>query len=142
MRAAYREAWDSLNLNPGLSTPYLPILCGIGGLDEALSFRAYQLAGTPSANTHWIQWRIISDLTEVDPNDPFVGDLRGLYLAVQDMDGDWLKEIPAQPAQPDSNEKPAGPEYVRCKPGSDPACKLALRQCLGEELKKIGRAHV
>ncbi len=88
----YREPWDSLNLNPGLSTPYLPIHCGIGGLDEALSFRAYQLAGTPAANTHWIQWRIISDPVEADPKNPFVGDVRGLYLAIQDMDGDWLKE--------------------------------------------------
>jgi hypothetical protein len=88
----YREPWDSLNLNPGLSTPYLPIHCGIGGLDEALSFRAYQLAGTPAANTHWVQWRIISDPIEADPKNPFAGDVRGLYLAVQDMDGDWLKE--------------------------------------------------
>jgi hypothetical protein len=88
----YREPWESLNLNPGLSTPYIPILCGIGGLDEALSFRAYQLAGTPAANTHWIQWRVVSEPSDSDPNNPYAGDLRGLYLAVQDMDGDWIKE--------------------------------------------------
>ncbi len=88
----YRHAWNSLNLNPGLSTPYLPVLCGIGGLDEALSFRAYQLAGVPSANTHWIQWRVICDARESEPDNPYAGDLWGLYLAVQDMDGDWLKE--------------------------------------------------
>jgi hypothetical protein len=89
----YNQAWDSLNLNPGLSTPYIPIFCGIGGLDEALSFRAYQLAGVPTANTHWVQWRVITDARECDPANQFTGDLRGLYLAIQDMDGDWLKEL-------------------------------------------------
>jgi hypothetical protein len=89
----YENAWDSINLNPGLSTPYLPIHCGIGGLDEALSFRAYQLAGVPASNTHWIQWRIISAPSESEPKDQFTGDLQGLYLAIQDLDGDWLKEL-------------------------------------------------
>jgi hypothetical protein len=89
----YQRSWDSLNLNPGLSTPYLPVLCGAGGLDEALSFRAYQLAGVPSAHTHWVQWRVVCDTAGMENQNPFSGDLWGLYLAVQDMDGDWLKEL-------------------------------------------------
>jgi len=81
-----------LNLNPGLSTPYLPVHCGIAGLDEAVSFRAYQLAGVPSANTHWVQWRVVSTEAEAAPGDQYAGDVWGLALCVQDMDGDWLQE--------------------------------------------------
>jgi hypothetical protein len=91
--APYGQPWDSLNLNPGLSTPYLPVLCGVGGLDEALSFRAYQLAGAPASHTHWIHWRVITEAQETTPQNPFTGDLQGLYLAVRDTDGDWLKEL-------------------------------------------------
>jgi tetratricopeptide (TPR) repeat protein len=49
--------------------------------------------------------------------------------------GDWVKEIPAQPGQVDAGGKPVGPEFVRCKPGSDPACRLDVRECMGDELK-------
>src|SRR5206468_1893044 len=35
----------SLDLNPGGSTPYLPVHRGISGLDEVMSMRAYRLAG-------------------------------------------------------------------------------------------------
>ena len=86
------HAWDSLNLNPGLSTPYLPVHAGIAGLDEALSFRAFQLAGVPAANTHWIQFRVIDSQDESSPTNQYAGDLRGLYLAIQDMDGALLHE--------------------------------------------------
>lgn len=88
----YTHAWDSLNLNPGLSTPYLPVHAGIAGLDEALAFRAFQLAGVPAANTHWIQFRVIDSAAESSPADQYAGDLRGLYLAIQDMDGALLRE--------------------------------------------------
>ena len=37
-----------LNLNPGQSTPYLPVHRGISGLDQVLSLRTYPLAGVPS----------------------------------------------------------------------------------------------
>ena len=89
---AYENAWDSLNLNPGLSTPYLPVHAGIAGLDEALSFRAFQLAGVPAANSHWVQWRVIDSAIESSASNQYAGDLRGLYLAIQDMDGALLRE--------------------------------------------------
>ncbi|HTG45795.1 MAG TPA: CotH kinase family protein, partial [Verrucomicrobiae bacterium] len=88
----YENSWDSLNLNPGLSTPYAPVHCGIAGLDEAVAFRAFQLAGVPSANTHWIQFRVVDSQKEASADDQYAGDLRGLYLAVQDMDGALLRE--------------------------------------------------
>ncbi len=89
---SYEHAWDSLNLNPGLSTPYLPVHAGIAGLDEALSFRAFQLADVPAANSHWIQLRVIDSAAESSPTNQYDGDLRGLYLAIQDMDGALLRE--------------------------------------------------
>lgn len=88
----YRQPWDSLNLNPGLSTPYIPVHAGIAGLDEALAFRSFQLAGVPAANTHWIQLRIIDSPGEANPTNQYAGDLHGLYLAIQDMDGALLRE--------------------------------------------------
>lgn len=89
----YAVPWDSLNLNPGLSTPYIPIHCGITGLDEALSFRAFQLAGVPAAHTHWMQFRVVATQAESSPANQYEGDLWGVYLCVRDMDGDWLKEL-------------------------------------------------
>jgi hypothetical protein len=88
----YHQPWDSLHLDPGLSTPYGPVHAGIAGLDEALSFRAFQLAGVLSANAHWIHFRIIDAAAESSPTNQYQNDLWGLYLAIQDMDGSLLRE--------------------------------------------------
>lgn len=76
---------DSLNLNPGCSTPYLPVLRGIGGLDEVLSMRAYRLAGVPSPPATWAQWRVVTSAEEVSAKDQYAGDLWGLYAVIGDM---------------------------------------------------------
>ncbi len=75
----------SLNLNPGGSTPYLPVLRGVTGLDEVLSMRAYRLAGVPSPSATWVQWRVVTTTDEVNGKDQFQGDLWGVYVAVGDM---------------------------------------------------------
>jgi hypothetical protein len=77
---------DSLNLNPGGSTPYAPVLRGITGLDEVLSMRAYRLAGVPTAPTTWVQWRVVATAEEVSEKDQFLGDLWGVYVAIGDME--------------------------------------------------------
>ena len=79
-------AFNSLNLNPGQSTPYLPIHRGITGLDEVLCFRAYRLAGVPSPAATWVQWRVVTDASEVIAKDQYAGDLWGVYVAVGDME--------------------------------------------------------
>lgn len=76
---------DSLNLNPGGSTPYMPVLRGITGLDEVLSMRAYRLAGVPSAPATWVQWRVVDQAEEVSGKDQSRGDLWGVYVAIGDM---------------------------------------------------------
>lgn len=75
----------SLNLNPGGSTPYLPVLRGITGLDEVFSMRAYRLAGVPCPPVTWVQWRVIQGAEEVSPKDQYQGDLWGVYVALGDM---------------------------------------------------------
>ena len=82
---------DGLNLNPGGSTPYLPILRGISGLDEVLSMRAYRLAGVPSPPATWVQWRVVTDPEEV-PKDQYKGDLWGLYVAIGEMEPELLSD--------------------------------------------------
>jgi hypothetical protein len=66
---------------------------GMAGLDEALSFRSFQLAGVPAANTHWLQLRVIDRAAESSPQEQYESDLWGLYLAVQSMNGAWLDEL-------------------------------------------------
>jgi hypothetical protein len=82
---------DGLNLNPGGSTPYLPVHRGISGLDEVLSMRAYRLAGVPSPPATWIQWRVVTDAEEA-PKDPYKGDLWGLYVAIGEMEPELLAD--------------------------------------------------
>lgn len=79
------DALGSLNLNPGGSTPYIPVLRGISGLDEVLSMRAYRLAAVPSPPATWVQWRVVDSDEEVSINNQFLGDLWGLYVAMGDM---------------------------------------------------------
>jgi len=84
--------WHSLDLN-ACASPWVQMNRGMAGLDEALSFRAYQLAGVPSALTHWVHFRVVSSTAESDPRNQYDGDLWGLYLAVQAMNGPWLDAL-------------------------------------------------
>ena len=81
----FPAACDSINLNPGGSTPYLPVHRGISGLDEVLCMRAYRLASVPSPQATWVQWRVVTDAAEVNAKDQYAGDLWGLYVALGDM---------------------------------------------------------
>ena len=87
----YAQGWDHLNLS-GCASPWVQINRGMSGMDEAVSFRAFDLAGVPSPNTHWLHLRVVSRVEESSPKSQYEGDLWGLYLAVQDSDGGWLKD--------------------------------------------------
>ncbi len=88
----FPAACDSLNLNPGGSTPYLPVHRGISGLDEMLCVRSYRLAGVPSPPATWVQWRVVTGADEVNAKDPYAGDLWGLYVALGDMEPKLLAD--------------------------------------------------
>lgn len=90
----FPDTCDSLNLNPGGYTPYMPVLRGITGLDEVLSMRAYRLAGVPSPTSTWIQWRVVTGPEEVSAKDQYAGDLWGVYMAVGDMEPKLLADRP------------------------------------------------
>lgn len=83
--ASFPAPLGRLDLNPGGSTPYLPVLRGIAGLDEVLSMRAYRLAGVPSPPATWVQWRVVAQAEEVVAGNQYAGDLWGLYVALGDM---------------------------------------------------------
>jgi hypothetical protein len=63
---------------------------GEQGMFESVGFRLFNLAGVPAPNTHWIQLRIIDEQNETPP-DQYRGDFWGLYLAIENEDGRFLK---------------------------------------------------
>ncbi|HEX8911300.1 MAG TPA: choice-of-anchor X domain-containing protein [Humisphaera sp.] len=89
---AFPAALKSLNLNPGGSTPYLPVLRGITGLDEVMSMRAYRLGGVPAPPATWVQWRVVATEQEVSAKDQYAGDLWGVYVAMGEMDPKLLAD--------------------------------------------------
>lgn len=83
-------SWESFNLNPCASA-WAPVNRGMAGLDEALSYRAYELAGVPSPEVFWVHFRVIDQAVENPPDRQYDGDLWGLYLVVEDKNGAWLR---------------------------------------------------
>ena len=85
---AHPVRWSKLNLraciqqNDGCR--------GEAGLFEAVGFRLFNLAGVPASLTHWIQLRVITTPEET-PASQYQGDFWGLYLAIEDLDGRFLR---------------------------------------------------
>jgi len=63
---------------------------GEQGMFESVGFRLFNLAGVTAPHTHWIQLRIIDEAQEA-PADQYRGDFWGLYLAIENEDGHFLK---------------------------------------------------
>ena len=87
----YEHGIRHLNFN-GCASPWLPANRGMAGLDEAGSFRMCELAGMLSPSTHYAHFRVIDDSEEAPENDQYGGDLWGLYLAIEHIDGRFLDE--------------------------------------------------
>ena len=81
---------DSISMN-ACASPWVQVNRGMAGLDEALSFRSYEIAGVPSSRCRHVQFRVI-DGAEEQTKDQYTGDLWGLYLLVEDPDGGFLHE--------------------------------------------------
>ncbi len=86
----YSQKWGKLNLNANAS-PWMPVNRGMAGLDEAVAFRLYQLAGVLSSNTNYVHLRVIDNATE-SPSNQYDGDLWGLYLAVENQGSQFVDE--------------------------------------------------
>lgn len=84
----YTTTWKTMNFN-ACASPWLDVNRGMAGIDEAVPHRLHQLAGVPSSNTHWVQFRVV-DAADEAPADQYAGDLWGLYLAIEHLDGRFL----------------------------------------------------
>ena len=87
----YAEPWRVLSVS-ACATPYNANHRGSSGIDEALAFRLFNLAGVPAPRTHYFQFRVIDDAEEASPSSQYEGDLWGLYMATEFPDGRFLDE--------------------------------------------------
>ena len=87
----YKADWNSMNFD-ACASPWAAVNRGMAGLDEAISYRLYELAGVPSSKTHYLHFRVIDNAVEASPTSQYEGDLWGLYLAVEQPDGRFLDE--------------------------------------------------
>jgi hypothetical protein len=86
----YAGKWDKLNLGACIQQGDYRMR-GEQGMFEAVTFRLFNLAGTEAPRTHWVHLRVVAEVAETSA-DQYRGDFWGLYLAVEEIDGDFLKE--------------------------------------------------
>ena len=86
----YQAAHDKVNLRPLIQQADF-LHRGEQGMFESVSLRLFNMLGVAGSRTHWIQWRVIDDAAEYGPTQ-YDGDFWGLYLAVEEGDGSFLKE--------------------------------------------------
>jgi hypothetical protein len=90
----YKQAKKTINLN-GCAAPWMPVNRGMAGMEEAIGFKLYNLAGGLAPQTHFIHFRVIDDTEEAPTgsrNAQYEGDLWGLYLYVEHTDSRFLDE--------------------------------------------------
>ena len=90
----YRQSRKTINLN-GCASPWMPVNRGMAGMEEAIGFKLYSLAGGLAPATHFVHFRVIDDAEEAPTgsrNAQYNGDLWGLYLCVEHTDSRFLDE--------------------------------------------------
>lgn len=101
----YSQSWGEFNLNGG-SCPWIAANRGMGGIEECISFRTYELLGVPAPKTHYVSFRIIDNAVEAaaptanvtDATFPgtgkgqYSGDFWGLYLVTESPSGSFLDQ--------------------------------------------------
>lgn len=86
----YYQPWNSLALDANAS-PWCAVHRGSAGVEEAASYRMFDLAGVPALRTSYVHWRVIDNALESGATQ-YDGDLWGLYLALEPMEGNYLTE--------------------------------------------------
>ena len=86
----YESPWDDLNFD-SCASPWAPVHRGMAGIDEAISYRLFALAGMASPSLHHVHFRVVDDAAEA-PSDQYAGDLWGLYTAIEQPDGSFLDD--------------------------------------------------
>ena len=99
----YSETWGSFS-GDACASPWASLHRGMAGVEEASSYKLFQLGGLPSPHTHYYHFRVVRGATETPAagstiNDPignadgqYAGDFWGLYLAIEQPDGSFLDE--------------------------------------------------
>jgi len=86
----YSTKWDKLNFSACIQQGNYQHR-GEQGMFEAVIFKMFNLMGVEAAKTNWLQFRIIDEADEFGPTQ-YDGDLWGLYMAMEQMDGRFLDE--------------------------------------------------
>lgn len=88
----YDELWDEINIQPGTNPWWRNDVSTEGTvLFEPVAYRLYELAGTPSPQTHYLNFRVI-DGASATGGDQYSGDYWGLYIGVEQPDGSFLDD--------------------------------------------------
>jgi hypothetical protein len=95
----YASKWDKLDFSSVMQHANRKYR-GEQGMFESLSYRMFNLAGVPASRTHFVHFRVV-DQWEQTTGSQYTGDFWGLYLAIENMDGQFL----------DSHELPDGNLY-------------------------------
>lgn len=86
----YRTQWDKLNLN-AIIQQVQRRRRGEQGMFESMTYRMFDLAGVEAPFTHYAHLRVIDAVSE-QSGSQYDSDFWGLYLAVEDPDGQMLEE--------------------------------------------------
>ena len=88
---AYDEAYDKMNFSACITAVDYNPHRGEQGMFEAVAYRLFQLAGVPAPNTHWVHFRVVDSAEEAE-EEQWKGDFWGLYLVIEQPDGNFLDE--------------------------------------------------
>jgi hypothetical protein len=88
----YSRAWDKLNFSALIQQGNFAQR-GEQGLFEGAGFKLHNLTGNPAPKTHYVHFRIVEHASETGPSaSRFDDDFQGLYMAIEQMDGQFLGE--------------------------------------------------
>lgn len=87
----FNATWDKLSFRPDIQQGDYDHR-GEQGLFESVGYKLFQLAGVDANNWTHVQFRIVADAAEDKQGNQYGSDFWGLYLAVEEQDGQFLKE--------------------------------------------------
>ena len=88
----YPTPWDQINILPG-TNPWWRNNASTEGtvLFEPVAFKLYELAGAPSSNTQYFNFRVVDGASEAGATQ-YTGDFWGLYIGIEQPDGSFLDD--------------------------------------------------
>lgn len=86
----YAVKWDKLNFSAVIQHAQRKFR-GEQGLFESLAYRLFNLFGVPTSNSNFVHFRVIDERSQ-DGVNQYESDFWGLYLALENLDGNFLEE--------------------------------------------------